>query len=416
MTVDSHSPAPPTLVRKYGGSSLASVDRLRDVARALAAKRAQGHQLVVVVSAMGRTTDELLRLAHQVAPQPPRRELDMLLSVGERITMSLLSMALIREGCSAISYTGSQVGIITDASHTDARIIEVRADRIRASLREGHVVVVAGFQGVSVDREITTLGRGGSDTTAVALAAALGALRCEILKDVDGVFTADPHKVFAARRYDHLSYEQMLEIAEAGCGVLHARAVEYAQQHGVPLLIASSFGDGPGTAIGPRAPTDDPGAQPCRWRPLALDVREDVALCELCGDFPDGGAAWSRRLARATAPETLLAEWVEQGGREFRWGAVGDPEAMGRIHAALAAAVAADGGQLRFLRGQACVSVAGTPRGGGTAAREALAQILESCGAREWLVRADHAVIRLLMPSGDLPRLLAPLHAALFPA
>lgn len=170
------------LVRKYGGSSLASVDRIRQVARDLVAKRDEGYRMVVVVSAMGRTTDDLQHLAEQISAEPPRRELDMLLSVGERITMSLLSMALQAEGCSAISFTGSQCGIITDNSHTDARVIEVKADRVRESLADGHVVIVAGFQGVSREREITTLGRGGSDTSAVALAHALGAERCEILR------------------------------------------------------------------------------------------------------------------------------------------------------------------------------------------------------------------------------------------
>lgn len=229
------------LVRKYGGSSLASIDRVRAVAGDLVRKRAEGYDLVVVVSAMGRTTDDLLHLARQANPDPPRRELDMLLTVGERVSMSLLSMALAAAGCPAISFTGSQVGIITDTSHTDARIVEVKADRVREALAAGQVVVVAGFQGVSVTREITTLGRGGSDTTAVALAAALRAVRCEILKDVDGVYSADPHRVPGARRHARLSYEQMRRIAAAGSGVIHARAVDYAARHRVPLLVGSSF-------------------------------------------------------------------------------------------------------------------------------------------------------------------------------
>ena len=209
MTSEPDRTTRPVLVRKYGGSSLASVDRIRSVAASLAARHADGVALVVVVSAMGRTTDELAHLAHQVSQHPTRRELDMLLSVGERITMSLLSMALADLGVPAISFTGSQCGLITDDSHTDARILEVKGDRVRAALDDGRVVVVAGFQGVSRNREITTLGRGGSDATAVALAAALGAERCEILKDVDGIFTADPHRVPDALRHEMLSYEQM---------------------------------------------------------------------------------------------------------------------------------------------------------------------------------------------------------------
>lgn len=422
------APLPPPdrgiLVRKYGGSSLASIDRLRAVARDLVAQRAEGYGLVVVVSAMGRSTDELLHLARQANPEPPRRELDMLLSVGERITMSLLSMALAAEQCPAISYTGSQVGIITDTSHTDARIVEVRADRVRRSLAEGFVVVVAGFQGVSVDREITTLGRGGSDTTAVALAAALGATRCEILKDVDGVFTADPRKVPGARRHATLTYDEMEQVAATGCGVIHARAVEYARRHGVPLLVGSSFVPGPGTRVGPSSPppataaatpATPPGGNGADWRPLTIDAREDAALLALAGEPADGGAAWARLVADAVGREAIVAEWLEQSAEQWRWEALGEPAALAKIHAALAPAAAA-GGRLRFRRGLACLSLAGPPPAGWTAARAALAPLLEACDITDWETRADGAVLRLLVPAAALPRLLAPLHAALLPA
>lgn len=421
-----NAPLPPpdrgVIVRKYGGSSLASIDRLRAVARDLVAQRAEGYGLVVVVSAMGRSTDELLHLAHQANPEPPRRELDMLLSVGERITMSLLSMALAAEHCPAISYTGSQVGIITDTSHTDARIVEVRADRVRRSLAEGCVVVVAGFQGVSVDREITTLGRGGSDTTAVALAAALGALRCEILKDVDGVFTADPRKVPDARRHATLTYEEMEQVAATGCGVIHARAVEYARRHGVPLLVGSSFVPGPGTRVGPPAspPSPNVAATPARgddsaWRPLTIDVREDAALLALAGEPADGGAAWARLVAEAAGHEMILAEWLEQSAEQWRWEAIGESTALAKIHAALASA-AVGGGRLRFRRGLACLSLAGPPGVGWAAARAALAPMLAACEIADWEIRTDGGVLRLLVPAAALPRLLAPLHAALLPA
>jgi len=238
------------LVRKYGGSSLANVERIRAVARDIVESRNKGYQLVVVVSAMGTTTNELEEMARQASAQPSRRELDMLLSVGERITMSLLSMILEDEGCPAISFTGSQCGIITDTSHTDARIIKVTAERVREALNQNMVVVVAGFQGVSEEKEITTLGRGGSDTTAVALAAALGAVRCEILKDVDGILSADPKAVPDTWLHEQLSYQEMMEIAETGCGVVHLRAVEFAQQHQVPLQVRSSFHSEEGTNIG----------------------------------------------------------------------------------------------------------------------------------------------------------------------
>ena len=417
MTAATAPPDRGILVRKYGGSSLASIDRLRAVARDLVARQAQGYRLVVVVSAMGRTTDELLHLAHQANPEPPRRELDMLLSVGERITMSLLSMALAAEGCRAISYTGSQVGIVTDDSHTDARIVEVRADRVRESLAQGLLVVVAGFQGVSVNREITTLGRGGSDTTAVALAAALGALRCEILKDVDGVFTADPRKVPEARRHAALSYEEMEQVAAAGCGVIHARAVEYARRHGVPLFVGSSFTAGPGTHVtarpAPAAP--GPGDAAPAWRPLSLVAREDVAALELAGDPADGGAAWARCLTGALADATLLAEWLDQSGGCFHWEAIGDPGGLAKVHAALVPATV-NRGRVRFRRGLACVSVAGAPAGGWTVARSLLGPLLTQCGVTEWDARVDGGALRLLVPAATLPQFLAPLHAALFPA
>ncbi len=418
MTTALPPPARGILVRKYGGSSLASIDRLRAVARDLVAQRAEGYGLVVVVSAMGRSTDELLHLAHQANPEPPRRELDMLLSVGERITMSLLSMALAAEDCPAISYTGSQVGIITDTSHTDARIVEVRADRVRRSLADGCVVVVAGFQGVSVDREITTLGRGGSDTTAVALAAALGALRCEILKDVDGVFTADPRKVPDARRHATLTYEEMEQVAATGCGVIHARAVEYARRHGVPLLVGSSFVPGPGTRVGPAdlpPPAAPSGGSGAAWRPLTIDVREDAALLALAGAPADGGAAWAGLVAEAAGREPILAEWLEQGAERWRWEAIGEASALAKVHAALAPA-AAGGGRLRFRRGLACLSIAGPPAAGWAAAPALLAPLLESCAVADWETRADGGVLRLLVPAAALPRLLAPLHAALLPA
>src|SRR4051794_24256061 len=237
------------IVQKYGGTSVADVQKIGEVARKIAARRAQGDDLVVVVSAMGHTTDELLALARQVTVNPPRRELDMLLTAGERISMALLSMALNALGVPAISFTGSQSGIITSDSHANARIVEVRPYRIQDELERGAVVIVAGFQGVSYKREVTTLGRGGSDTTAVALAAALGAESCEIYTDVDGVFTADPRIVPTAQRIPRISYEEMLEMAACGAKVLHLRAVEYARRHELPIHVRSSFSQRDGTFV-----------------------------------------------------------------------------------------------------------------------------------------------------------------------
>jgi aspartate kinase len=235
------------IVQKYGGSSVASVQKLREVADRVMRTHRHGHQVAVVVSAMGRTTDELLAMAKQVSPNPPRRELDMLLSAGERISMALLSMALRELGGDAISFTGSQSGIITTDRHVDARIVEVRPLRVQEELARGRIVVIAGFQGVSRNREVTTLGRGGSDTTAVAMAAALDAEYCEICSDVDGVYSADPRVVGGARRIGTLSYEETQEMAEAGAKVLNAQAVEFAKEKGIAIYARATQGPLPGS-------------------------------------------------------------------------------------------------------------------------------------------------------------------------
>lgn len=235
------------VVQKYGGSSVADVDKLKYVAARIMRTREQGHDVCVVVSAMGDTTDDLLALAKRVSASPDRRELDMLLSAGERIAMALLSMAIRELGGVAISFTGSQSGIITNDRHVDARIIEVRPFRVQDELAQGKIVVVAGYQGVSYKREVTTLGRGGSDTTAVAMAAALDAEYCEICSDVDGVYTADPHVVAAAHRIGVLSYEETQEMAEAGARVLNAQAVEFAKEKGIAIYARATRGPLPGT-------------------------------------------------------------------------------------------------------------------------------------------------------------------------
>jgi len=237
------------IIQKYGGTSVGSPERLKEVARRIIRSKESGDQIVVVVSAMGNTTDELIELAHRVSPVPARRELDMLLSVGERISMTLLSMAINDLGHQAISFTGSQSGIITDDRHTNARIVEVRASRIQEELKKDKVVIVAGYQGVSRSKEVTTLGRGGSDTTAIALAAALGARVCEIYTDVDGVYTADPDIVKDARKHDHLSFDEMLSLSTVGGTVLQKEAAEYAKKHGIEIEIKSSFSEVPGTLI-----------------------------------------------------------------------------------------------------------------------------------------------------------------------
>ena len=277
----------PVIVQKYGGSSVADLQKLKAVASRVMRTREQGHDVVVVVSAMGHTTDELLNLARQVSANPDRRELDMLLSAGERISMALLSMAVRELGGNAISFTGSQSGIITNDRHVDARIIEVRPFRIQDELARGKIVVVAGYQGVSYKKEVTTLGRGGSDTTAVAIAAALDAEFCEICSDVDGVYSADPRVVPAARRIGSLSYEETQEMAEAGARVLNAQAVEFAKEKGIAIYARATAGPLPGQdpssdgTVVRRTPPRMPGTI------VGVASERDVVILESIGNAAD---------------------------------------------------------------------------------------------------------------------------------
>jgi len=237
------------VVQKYGGSSVANIERIKKVAERVVGYRRKGHKVVVVVSALGDTTDELLKLAHGITESPSERELDMLISTGEQVSVALLAMAIHKLGFDAISFTGAQVGIVTDRSHTKARIVDISADRIRKELKKGRVVIVAGFQGINPDQEITTLGRGGSDITAVALAKTLNASSCEIYTDVEGVYTADPRIVKDAVKLSRISYEEMLELASLGAQVMQARSMEVAKKFSVPLHIRSSFTSKTGTII-----------------------------------------------------------------------------------------------------------------------------------------------------------------------
>jgi len=237
------------VVQKYGGSSVANAERIQKVARRVVNYRKEGFSLVVVVSALGDTTDELIELANKISAEPPEREMDMLLSTGEQISVALLAMAIHKLGLEAISFTGAQVGIITDSSHTRARIIKISADKIKEELKKGKVVIVAGFQGITLNQDITTLGRGGSDLTAVALAKELGADSCEIYTDVKGIYTTDPRIEPKARMIKKITYDEMLEMASLGAQVMQARSIEVAKKFNVPLHVRSSFTDEPGTMI-----------------------------------------------------------------------------------------------------------------------------------------------------------------------
>ena len=298
------------IVQKYGGTSVADADRIRAVAEHVAFTRRQGHQLIVVVSAMGKETDSLIALAAAVSRSQPGREMDMLLTVGERKSMALLCMALADLGIEAMSFTGSQAGIITDTTHGRAKIVEVKGDRIRDALAEGVVCVVAGFQGVSVLKEITTLGRGGSDTTAVALAAAFGADTCEIYTDVTGVFSADPRIVPTARKLARVSFEEMLEMAAAGGRVLALRSVEFARNHNVPLHVRSSFTWEPGTWV--------TAEEPAMEQPIISGVTHDVSEAKVTvsnvPDRPGISAALFEPLAAANVNVDMIVQNTSKDG------------------------------------------------------------------------------------------------------
>jgi aspartate kinase len=302
-----------TIVMKFGGTSVADAERIKRAAARIVAKRDAGKRVVAVLSARGQTTDELIAMAEEVSPHPDPREMDMLLSTGERISCALCAMAINDLGHRAISLTGSQAGIVTDTRHTKARIIDVRADRIRQALNEDLIVLVAGFQGVSTSRDVTTLGRGGSDTTAVALAAAIGAEVCEIYTDVAGVFTADPRVVPSARKLPQLSFEEMLEMAASGAKVLQLRSVEYARTHGVRIHCRSSFEESPGTFV--------IGEDETMEHPLITAVTHSIeeARITLTGvpDRPGAAAAIFRALADAGCNvDTIIQNEPREEGRD----------------------------------------------------------------------------------------------------
>jgi len=327
------------VVQKYGGSSVADMDKIREVARRVCACKEAGNGVVVVVSAMGKTTNELVALAREASKNPPRRELDMLLTAGERITASLLSIAIQELRHEAISLTGSQCGIMTNDRHSDARIIEVRPVRVEDELARGRIVIVAGFQGVSYKREITTLGRGGSDTTAVALAAALGAERCEIYSDVDGVYSADPNQIPEARHLPEVSYEEMQEMAVAGAKVLKASAVEFAKRSGIAIYARASFTPGRETVIRRDIPEEHHGVRAVvSERRVALvafmgeavterfvDILESAEstftpVKELRFQCPEGPRSWARGsfvVSTSTLPDwERTRERIAAAGRE----------------------------------------------------------------------------------------------------
>jgi aspartate kinase len=390
----------PIVVQKYGGSSVADVERIGKVADRVAATKAAGKDVVVVVSAMGDTTDDLLALAKRVSANPARRELDMLLSAGERIAMALLSMALNARDVPAVSFTGSQSGIVTNDAHTSARIVEVRPFRVQDELARGKVVIVAGYQGVSYKREVTTHGRGGSDTTAVALAAALDAEACEIYSDVAGVFTADPRVVPDARRLAEMSYEEMQELAESGAKVLNAQAVEFAKDRGIAIYARATAG-GPGETVVRKLPPRMPGR--------VVGVASEKGLVLL-------GAQ------RAAAMDAAL-EWLDDaavGGKELLVRQAGASDlgslviSLENVHGFLAlkdALVARFGDDVTIREGVGAVSLIGAGINQTFRNWRRATAIVDRLGCPRWGGSTSSFRISFLMPEANVDDAVRALHA-----
>jgi aspartate kinase len=386
------------VVQKYGGSSVADVAGIQRVAARIAATRAQGKQVCVVVSAMGKTTDELLTRARAISVAPNRRELDMLLTCGERASMALLSMAVSELGYEAISFTGSQSGILTNDRHSGARIIEVRPHRVQDELDSGKVVIIAGFQGVSYKREITTLGRGGSDTTAVAMAGALGAEYCEICSDVDGVYTADPRLVSAAELLDAISHDEMLELSAHGAKVLHPECVEFARRAGVALYARATVSKGPGTRIDARGAADQRTAGVTGKKPL---VRVQSAL---------GGAVLGV-LAEASVPILRMSMTPGEDAAEAveAWFGLDDVPDWSRVRDALVMVAGEDA----IAESLGAVSAVGHGLGAGAATLARVRALCSEAGIEVQGVESSPLRITVFCRAGDVDALVIALHRAL---
>lgn len=393
------------VVQKFGGSSVADVDRIGRVADRVARTRGEGKQVVVVVSAMGDTTDDLLALARKVSENPARRELDMLLTAGERISMALLSMALNARGVPAVSFTGSQSGIITTDTHANARIVEVRPFRVQEELANGKVVIVAGYQGVSQRKEVTTLGRGGSDTTAVALAAALGAEACEIYSDVEGVYTADPRLVTDAKRLAEISYEEMQELAESGAKVLHAQAVEWAKEKGIAIHARSTFGGAGETVIRPLADTGGGTG-----RIVGVTSEKDLALLLAS---PGTAAALSELLehldGRGSFGKQLLFDRLPSGAASL----VLSKENLPDYGALVAELGERFGGGVTVREGVGAVSVIGAGINASFANVRKVQAVLAGLGAEPLQLSTSSFRVSVLLEERHLPDAVRALHLAL---
>jgi aspartate kinase len=362
------------LVQKFGGTSVADSDKILAAARRAIQAHQRGDQVLVVVSARGHTTDELIALAREITENPPAREMDMLLSTGEQVSVALMAMAIESLGIPAISFTGAQIGLVTDSFHTKARIRNISTERIAHALGEGKIVIVAGFQGVDEHYNITTLGRGGSDTTAVALAAVLGADGCEIYTDVDGVYTTDPRVVPEARKIDRISYDEMLELASLGAGVMHSRSIEFAKKYGVPIHVRSSFADAPGTWI-----VDERDARRLGVAVTGAALAKDEARITIRGvpDRPGVVHAIFRTIAAANSVVDMIVQNVSMGGTTEVSFTVDKTELPDTLRAAEAAAREIGATEITHDSDVAKISIVGlgmrTHTGVATAMFEALA-------------------------------------------
>jgi aspartate kinase len=401
------------VVRKYGGTSVGTPERIRTAARRVAAAHRNGEQLVIVVSAMGDSTDDLVALAGEVsgseAGRRHPREWDMLLSAGERIAMALVAMAIRDQRVEALSFTGSQAAIVTDGAHTAARITEIRAERVREELNKGHVVIVAGFQGVSPQREVTTLGRGGSDTTAVALAAALGADACEIYTDVDGIYTADPRRVPDARRIREISHAEMVELATAGAQVMHPRAVEIGARYGVDIRVLSSLADTPEGTLITRTPR---GMEELALSGIASS-RGQARL--VARDLPPGLATSAEllsRLASAAISVDTITEALEATGRSQLQLTVAQ-EVLGearRIAEHLADELG--GGSVETLEGLARIALVGSGMTGRPGVYAQTFRVLLEAGVSLHAVSTSSISITVWVPEASETVALEALHRA----
>ncbi len=395
------------IVQKYGGTSVGGPARIQRVADRIARTRREGHDVIVVVSAMGTTTDDLIALAGEITSKPPGREMDMLLTAGERISMALLAMALDVEGVEAVSFTGSQAGILTDDAHGEARITGIRGDRVAKSIADHKVVIVAGFQGVSPDtKEVTTLGRGGSDATAVALAAAHGAVACEIYTDVDGVFTADPRVVPTARKLNEVTFDEMLELAASGAGVLMARSVEFGRRFNIPIHVRSSFHDEDGTWI------KETTMEQAIISGVAHDISEAKVTVHSVPDQPGVAADLFESLASEGVNVDMIVQNVSSSGQtdiSFTVPKAQSTEALATAEG-VARTLGAGGVDVRMETGKVSLVGAGMKTESGIAGR--VFRALAAEGINIDMISTSTIRISCVIDQSDVPRAVQALVAA----